>query len=237
VDNIVTEKYGPPTLFTPQVQTVEDDFSQEWYAIDYAASDYTISADPGTTDVPTDTPVTVTVTATDQEDNPIAGLTVQFVRTSDADNDQTFPTDGSGEAQYVFQGTADQCGTTDTVTAVVRNGSTIVKTLNIPIHFAKCEVDAALAGHSSKDGKKDVLKVSATTADGASALTGTPVTLQAKVNGHWTNVGVGGDVLNSRGRATITVRDGNGGHVTKYRALVGEHGHNAAAVSNVARVR
>ncbi|HWJ80726.1 MAG TPA: hypothetical protein VNS55_00710 [Nocardioides sp.] len=236
VDNIVTETYGPANLFTPQAQTVKDDFSQVWYAIDFTHSTFTIGADPGTSDVPTDTPVTVTVTATDQEGNPIQGLLVQFVRTSDADNDQSFFTDANGEAQYVFQGTPQQCGSQDTVTAVARNGSTIVSQQNITIHFSKCEVSAALSGHSSRDGRKDILKVSATTADGGSALTGTPVTLMAKIDGSWVHVGPTGVVLDSSGKAKVAVRDRNGDNVTKYKAMIEEHGRNAAAVSNKARV-
>ncbi|WP_344772163.1 Ig-like domain-containing protein [Nocardioides panacisoli] len=223
----------------PVEKAVTTTFEQTFYEVDETQGHYAISADPGTQNVPTDAPVTVTVNATDQVGNPLAGMEVDFVRTSDADNDQVFFTDGSGEAQYVFQGTDQQCGSSETVTAVVRDPNTqaIVKTLNITIHFKKCAVDASLSGQSSQDGKKDILKVTATTADGGSALTGTPVTLMAKINGHWTHVGIGGDVLNSNGKVKITVKDRNGDHVTKYKAMIDEHGRNQATTTNKARVR
>ncbi|WP_344772164.1 Ig-like domain-containing protein [Nocardioides panacisoli] len=228
-------------FFVPTANPVEKDISTTFEQTFYASepTTFAIAADPGTQDVPTDAPVTVTVTTTDQEGNPVPGLEVDFVRTSDSDNDQTFFTDGDGVAQYVFQGTDQQCGSQDTVTAVVRDPNTqaILKTLNITIHFAKCHVDASLSGQSSQDGKKDILKVTATTADGGSALTGTPVTLMAKINGNWTHVGIGGDVLNSNGKVKITVKDRNGDHVTKYKAFIDEHGRNEAAVTNKARVR
>ena len=85
---------------------------------------YTIDPLNPATPVPVDEPITVSVEAIDQEGNPIPGLTVTFVRTSDADNDQTFLTDANGIAQYVFEGMDEQCGEDDTVTAVVRNGTT-----------------------------------------------------------------------------------------------------------------
>lgn len=197
---------------------------------------YTIAVDGGTTNVPTYTEVTVAVSAVDPDGNPIPGLAVTFSRDSDPYNTPTINTDANGVASYAFQPYGVQCGTADYVTAVVRDGDTIVSTLNIAIHYAACEPpDAALTGRSSKDGKLDVLKVTASTPGGTGPLKGSPVSLKAKIDGVWANVGPGDQGLNARGRVRIEVRDRNGDRVTKYRATIEEPG--AYVLTNVARLR
>lgn len=230
VDNVTTRKYN--AALASEVQTVKTDFSQEWYAVDFANSQFTIAADPGTTDVPTDAPVTVTVTATDQKGNPIAGLHVQFVRTSDADNDQTFDTDANGVAQYVFQGTANQCGTQDTVTAVTRNGSTIVKQQNITIQFASCAKGDIVAHLLGKDNgaKDDELTVEA-----PAAAQNAVVKLFKFKDGERRLIDT--KSLSEAGLVKFKVADENGKSKTKYIAKVKATDATNAAETNTKKVR
>ena len=185
--------------------------------------------------MPVDEPVTVTVEVLDQQGNPVPGLSVTFVRTSDADNDQTIPTDGDGIAQYVFEGTDEQCGEDDTITAVVRDGITIVETLVTHITFEKCAVQVSLEGKNSQNKKRDILTVNATS---AGQLTGTPVHMMAKRNGVWVEVTPQADrVLNSAGKAVFSVKDLNGNKITKYRAVIDEGDDTQAVQSQVLRRR
>ena len=187
------------------------------------------------------TPVIVTVEALDQEGNPFApGLFVTFVRTSDADNDQTFQTDANGIAQYVFEGTDEQCGEDDTVTAVIRDGfnGPIVATLVTNITFEECEkepIAVSLSHRNSPNKKKDILTVTATS---DVSLTGAPVSLWKKVNGVFQQVGGKDKVLNSSGLATFTVRDTNGNkRKIAYKAMVAETDDSLEGVSQVLKRR
>ncbi|WP_146207356.1 hypothetical protein [Nocardioides silvaticus] len=215
-------------------------FQETWYTPSPRPQDgaeYTIDPENPSTPVPVDEPITVTVEADDQEGNPLSGLFVQFVRTSDSDNDQTFVTDADGIAQYVFEGRDDQCGENDTVTAVVResvNGP-VVTTLVTKITFEKCEVNVSLEGSNSANGKRDILKVTATAEQ---SLTGVPVHLMARKGGKWVELTPQADrVLTSAGRATFSVKDTNGKKITKYRAVVDEGDRTASAQSQVLRRR
>ncbi|PWN02298.1 hypothetical protein DJ010_14390 [Nocardioides silvaticus] len=215
-------------------------FQETWYEPKVNPAEgatYTIDPENPSTPVPVDEPITVTVEADDQEGNPLSGLFVQFVRTSDSDNDQTFVTDADGIAQYVFEGRDDQCGENDTVTAVVResvNGP-VVTTLVTKITFEKCEVDVSLEGSNSKNGKRDVLKVTATAEQ---KLTGVGVHLMARKGGKWVELTPQADrVLTAAGTATFSVKDTNGNKVTKYRAVVDEGSKTASAQSQVLRRR
>ena len=235
-----------PTTFiydnnlVPQPADPTTTFQQEWYTPTTdpnQGATYTIDPLNPSTPVPVDEPVTVTVEALDQQDNPLTGLVVQFVRTSDSDNDQTFITDSNGLAQYVFEGTDGQCGEDDTVTAVVREtvNSPVITTLVTHITFEKCAVQVSLEGKNSHNKKRDILTVNATS---LGQLTGTPVHMMAKRHGHWVEVTPQADrVLNSAGKATFSVKDLNGNRITKYRAVIDEGDDTQRVRSQVLRRR
>ena len=231
-----------PTTFiydsnlVPQPADPNTTFVQEFYQAEPPEDGATYTIDPlnTSTPVPVDEPVTVTVMALDRLGNPLSGLGVTFVRTSDADNDQTLLTDGDGLAQYVFEGTSKQCGEDDTVTAVIRNGITIAEVLVTHITFEKCAVQVSLEGKNSQNGNRDILTVNATS---AGQLAGTPVHMIAKRNGRWvpyTNVD---RFLNAAGKATFSVKDENGHRITRYRAVLAKADDTAAARSQVLRRR
>ena len=235
-----------PTTFiydnnlVPQPADPTTTFQQEWYTPTTdpnQGATYTIDPLNPSTPVPVDEPVTVTVEALDQQGNPLTGLVVQFVRTSDSDNDQTFITDSNGIAQYVFEGTDGQCGEDDTVTAVVREtvNSPVITTLVTHITFEKCAVQVSLEGKNSHNKKRDILTVNATS---LGQLTGTPVHMMAKRHGHWVEVTPQADrVLNSAGKATFSVKDLNGNRITKYRAVIDEGDDTQRVRSQVLRRR
>lgn len=224
-----------------------NDFSAEWYDIDFAASTYTMDpADGATTDVKVGVPITVTVNVKDQKGKAVSGLWVNFVRTSNALNDQDIQTDSTGTAQYVFKGNQDQCNTDDVVTAVVRNGfgGPIVKQMTTTIHYTcddvKTPIQVAMTGKSSfnKNGKPiDVLKITATTVGSTLPVTGAPVHLMAKIDGVWTEIGKGDRVLDSSGKVTFYTKDRTPNGGTKYQAVVDEADTTAAGESQVFKQR
>jgi hypothetical protein len=213
-DNLLVAQPADPTTT----------FEQEWYEPSTDPADgatYSISPLNPATPVPVDEPVTITVEALDQEGNAfVPGLFVNFIRTSDADNDQTFQTDANGIAQYVFEGTDEQCGEDDTVTAVVRDGfnGPIVETLVTNITFEACgsdvktHINALLRGTSS--GGKDILKVNA-----PNIANGAKVRLQKKTKSGWVFIGKA-KRLDGSGDRQFGVKDRNGNTGTKYRAKV-----------------
>lgn len=231
----MTEVYD--ATLHPVTKDITTTFEQVYYKPSELVSGgatYTVGADH-TSNVPTDSPVTVSVNAKDQKGNPLTDMEVNFVRTSSALNDQTFYTDGNGLAQYVFQGSASQCGTTDTVTAVVRDPDTetIVFTGNVPITFAACPATGPttdantnvittpqvvpavvtsikLAG-ANNGKKKD--KVHAT----VTAPAGAVVTLYKVVNGHKRLVAA---KASTGGKVAFAVKDANGKKKTVYIASV-----------------
>lgn len=207
-----------------------------WYVLDLAASSYTMDDDTGGEAQVGET-VTMTVTAVDQEGQPIQGLDVEFVRSGpnpqSGDVNYQTATDADGVATYNFKGDAEG---TATVSAVIRSGNSQVKRLEDSVTFTgtgpgpKDPINPVLLG--ANNGKADdVLTVNA-----ESEAQGTTVKLfKIKKNGK--KVLVGEDVLNKNGDRKFTVNDANGNKFTKYVAKVMEGANTLKAKSNVKRVR
>jgi len=125
---------GTPTRVAPAGETVTGTADAEFYAVDFAASDITISSSPEG-NVPVGTAVTETVKVVDQEGNPVPGLSVRFVvngpGSQSSDSANTITTNANGEAFYTVVG--NSAGTAN-VTAIVSDG-TQVKNLSDSITF------------------------------------------------------------------------------------------------------
>lgn len=94
-----------------------------WYVVDFSKATFTIDHDTADS-VPVGTAVTETVTARDQEGQPIPGLDVDFLRSGpnaqSGDVNSSDVTDGNGQATYNFVG--DTTGTAK-IDAVVSDGN------------------------------------------------------------------------------------------------------------------
>jgi hypothetical protein len=243
-DNAPTNVYGDSDPVTDGVQAfrkhgevdVKDDAPAiEWYAIDLAASDYSILHN-GTSLNPVGKTVIVTYTALDQEGNPIVGLPVKFFRTGpdalqDGNgqwNDQD--TDRNGVVRYVFQG-AKAGKAVVTAMALDERGNAVEASeqgTTITFGTPAAAISPKLSG-ASNGSKADVLTVRATKANGA------VVRLYKVVNGTRKLVATG--KLNWLGAKKFLVKDANGTKATRYVAVVSKTADTKAGTSNTTTVR
>ncbi|PWN02299.1 hypothetical protein DJ010_14395 [Nocardioides silvaticus] len=187
--------------------------------------------------VPVGEPIVLTVEGMDWKGDPLAAFSVTFVRASDTGNAHTSATEENGRAQYVFQGTDEQCGEEETVTAVVRSSASgpVMDVLMTTIPFNKCAVSVSLNRSNSTDGDRDIVTVAATSIH---PLGGVPVHLKALRDGRWVELKRQRDrVLSPSGRATFAVKDRNGRGITRYRAVVARTASTNAGRSPVLRLR
>lgn len=192
----------------------------DWYAIDYASSDYAMTNTGGARLDVGDT-TTVTYKAVDQNGEPIQGLQVNFFRTGpdnlqDGEGKPAVITNANGEAQYTFAGTKRG---TAIVAAVVREplpSTTIIEaageTHSVSFGPSKLNPNARIS-RAKSDGDKDVLTVKANP-----AARGAKVIMYAAIGGEIVKVGQGR--LNSEGTLVLKVKDRNGKKVTQYAAIV-----------------
>lgn len=119
-----TSYTGTGTGTTTGTETLTDTYTVDWYEVDYAASDITLTPDgSGPRDV--GDLVTMTYEAIDQNGQPISDLFVSFTRSgpgaaSDTSGSSDSVTGEDGRATYTFVGNAE--GRAD-VTATAREGS------------------------------------------------------------------------------------------------------------------
>lgn len=115
---------GASTTTMPGTETLTDDYTVEWYAVDYAASDITFTPN-GTGAREVGSSVTLTYEALDQLGQPISDLFIAFTRSgpgagSDTSGSSNTLTGADGRATYTFVGGV--AGRAD-VTATARQGS------------------------------------------------------------------------------------------------------------------
>jgi hypothetical protein len=204
----------------------------EWYAVDYATSDFTMTHD-GIDPQGVGTTVVVTYRAVDQFGEPIQGLQVKFFRAGpddeqDGDSDAAVLTDAAGTAEYVFQGVTDGTAIIDTLVREPAPSTTIIHNagVNHLVTFgaAKAEVRSRLVAKNKGD--KDRITVTAPrTARGAKVL------IYGLIDGKVTKVGQG--LLNRQGTLVKDVRDRNGKKATKYAAIVRATSRTLQDVTNV----
>ncbi|MBC7550217.1 MAG: hypothetical protein H7269_04840, partial [Cellulomonas sp.] len=221
-----TEKYDAGLAPVAGTEILTDASTINFYAIDYAASHYTMTRS-GAASQPIGSTVIETYTALDQLNQPIRGLDVSFFRTGpddqqDGTGTQNTFTGANGSLVYVFQGT--KAGTA-TVTAIGSNNGTIVPAAQrtdtvtfaapvvtpppttTPPVAGPVAIDARLKGSST--GRIDRIKVI-----GSREAAGSRVLLFKKVNGK--KVRVGKSTLRNNGKMTFKVTDRNGNRATKY---------------------
>ena len=193
--------------------------------------------------VPYDTPVTVTVTITAEDGTPVAGVPIDFTRYpnpgdyDDRSDMVRLETDGSGNANYVFQPTKNECQFI--VSALVRDpdDDTILNQLHVH-GWTPCYEPMPqfrLRGHSSHDGKRDILKVRGGTSRGPVAQAS--VDLYRLAGNEWMEVGGRDRVLDPEGKAVFRVRDGTRGSKTPYQAVIGPTATTAPGDTRVLRLR
>lgn len=115
---------GASTTTTPGTETLTDDYTVEWYEIDFAASDITFTPN-GAGPREVGSSVTLTYEALDQLGQPISDLFIAFTRSgpgagSDTSGSANTLTGADGTAAYTFVGSTP--GRAD-VTATARRGS------------------------------------------------------------------------------------------------------------------
>ena len=202
-----------------------------WYAVDFSKSTFTLKHDTADS-VPVGTAVTETVTALDQEGQPIPNLDVDFLRSGpnaqNGDVNDTDTTDANGVATYNFVG--DSAGVAK-IDAVIASGSTQIKKLHDEVTFVnvKSSIVAKLLGQSNA-GKADVLTV-----DAPSSANGAVVRLFKVVNGMRKLVST--STLNGRATTRFTVADKNGKGYTKYVAVVSPTARTKGDTTNSKTVR
>lgn len=184
-----------------------------WYAIDLAASTYTL-VHSGEERQPIGSTVTVTYKAVDQNGEPIQGLSVKFFRSGpddqqDGEGNTPITTNANGEATYIFQGT--RAGTA-TVTAVVSSGTTVIpsaqKTTTVAFGAApKASINLKVSATSK--GTNDVISINAN---------GKAAGLTAVIYRGGKKIGT--VKLNASGNGSIKVKDLNGSKKTTYTVKV-----------------
>ncbi|HET9423288.1 MAG TPA: hypothetical protein VFO49_19280 [Nocardioides sp.] len=208
----------------------------EWYDVDYAASDFTMTHD-GIDPQGIGSTVVVTYKAVDQEGEPIEGLQVRFFRAGpddeqDGDGDAAIVTDADGEADYVFQGVTDGTAIIDTVVREPAPSTTIITDagVNHMVTFgaAKAEVRSRLDATSKGD--KDRLTITA-----PRSARGAKVLIYGLIDGDIVKVAQGR--LDNRGKLVKEVRDRNGKKATKYAAIVRATSRTERDVTNVDAAR
>jgi len=216
-----------------------------WYAIDYAASTFTLESDASGAQ-PVGASVILTYTAVDQQGQPIVDLESGFMRTGpdqyqDGDFNSFDNTDVNGEAHYVFQGAT---AGTATITAIA--GAIVGPTNSFsPIGDSRATTTVTFEGggngpqpihvtltspgnNGPKDDKLDV--------DTATQASGATVKLfKVKKNGK--KVFLEQDTLGNDGMLSFKVNDTNGDKATKYKVKVLATSLTQAAWSNIKGVR
>lgn len=197
---------GAPAFTT---ETVEGEVDVEFYAVDFAASTFTIETDPEGVHA-VGTAVTEIVTVVDQEGNPVQGLDVEFIRqgpgpqTGDPNVERV--TNANGQAFYSFTG--EQAGVAR-ISAVITDGEQI-ETLTDEVSFeAPGKVGLAMKVTGSSQGQKDVIKVNAN--ENGAGLTAILFKNGKQVKSH---------ALDGSGDWTFKVNDKNGNKKTTYKVLV-----------------
>jgi hypothetical protein len=189
--------------------------------------------------VPRDSPVTISVTVADQDGTGIAGVPVEFTRTSDPQPFLT-TTDSEGLAAYVFQTDSDDLDP-ETVTALVRDPTddTIRAQVSTAVELEPYPCwdgpPGGLDGWSSPNGARDVLRVQAYSCGGP--IVGAEVELFRKWADGWHQVGGRNRVLGDQGEAVFRVRDRNGRTKSVYRAVIGPTPTTEGAISRRLRLR
>ncbi|MCW2826237.1 MAG: hypothetical protein JWQ91_3154 [Aeromicrobium sp.] len=231
----------------PEVQGARDEARKtvsgtetiDWYAINHAAGDYTLTSNAEGDQLPGKT-VIVTYTALDQNGMPIKGAQVDFFRSGPDDlqngESRDTTTDEDGVATYVFQGAKEG---TATVTAVLRKGSNPVaaSTKEVKVVFAKpvvtppapATIVAKLLGSSNGKSADEV------TVNAPSSAKGAAVKLYKAVSGKRKLVASG--TLNSNGNKVFKVKDANGTKATKYIAVVSATAKTKSDTTNTKTVK
>ena len=192
-----------------------------------------------------DETVKMTVTAIDQEGQPIVGAEVEYLRNgpsaSDGDINYVTYTDANGVATYNFKPT--EPGTAD-ISAVVRDGndgtqlatledSVVVKGTN-PDGGGRKNISVELKTPGANGGKDDKLNVKTRKlAEGATVK----LFRQNKKTGATRRPAIATGFLNAHGRVHFTVNDRNGNKVTKYIVKVKRTKVTKSGWSNVKGVR
>lgn len=208
----------------------------EWYKVDLAGGDVTISRDVDDT-VKVNTAVTETVTVADQFGQGVSDISVEFLRSGPApqDGDVNYSswTNRQGVATYNFVGT--QAGVAS-ITAVVRDGSNQLAKLTDTVTFeaeapvGPVEITAELSGNNNGKKADKLTVVTTPAAEGAKAV------LQFQnAKGKWKKVEAA--TLNAKGKVKFTVADENGKAKTAYRVKVKKTASTKAATSNTKSVR
>ena len=217
----------------------------QWYAIDYAASSYTLTQE-GPQRVPVGTTVIMTYSAVDQNGEPI-DFFVDFFRTGPDDlqggepNSQNVRTGADGQAQYVFAGTKEGTATitaiaSETANSEVIPGSQVSDTVEFGGTVGPEEPKAvtALIAGDDNGGRKDVIRFQVD----EEAATATVRLFKIKGKGdnrrlqqvRQTTVPEGGEL-------TFKVADRNGNRVTRFIAKVSATDATLKAKSNTQKIR
>ncbi|WP_341924582.1 hypothetical protein [Nocardioides psychrotolerans] len=221
-DNVNTSAFDPAnpgeTVDTQLTDVQRTTDAVNWYVVDDAASTFVLAAQ-GEAQRPVGSAVTMTITATDQEGQPLNGYDAQFLRVGPGDDDDdtyesTFlPTNGDGQAFYDFVGS--KAGVAS-VTAVVRNDAD-VRVANVgprKVTFGTAggavAIKPSIVGSNTANG--DVVTITAKKAPGAD------VKLFKKTATGRVLVKFG--TLGANGIKVFRVADRNGKTITRYFAVV-----------------
>ncbi|GAA1156573.1 hypothetical protein GCM10009606_38260 [Nocardioides aquiterrae] len=211
---------GAP-VFAPNNEVVTGSADAEFYAVDFAASTFTITSNPEGR-VPVGSAVTETVTAVDQEGNPIPGLSVRFVVNGPGDqtSDVERFTNANGQAFYTVIGNSE--GTAN-VNAVITDGQQVT-TVSDSITFAGPKqryIALKVRGKNLANGDDRVFANAKSFASGLVA--------KVFVNGKQ----VASHKLNERGNFAFVLADKNGNKTTKYVVRVAETETTKAAHNSI----
>lgn len=243
VEQTITATWNAPVTLVlngaaaPQqtTQALTDTYTINWYDVDINEATATITSSPEG-EVMVGMPVTETVRVVDANDNPIAGLSVQFIRQGpgsgqDGDANFTTTTNANGEAFYTFVGTEE--GTANiTVTATDGNGVVTAQDQVVFVDDSKPAVVDANLSANNNGAKPDRLKVTTGEPRAAGAVV---KFFRIKASGG--NVQVGQGVLNEDGLLKKNVKDVNGKKFSRYFARVLPTDDSTGDRSNNTRVR
>ncbi|WP_085873375.1 MULTISPECIES: beta strand repeat-containing protein [unclassified Nocardioides] len=189
-------------------ETVAGSTDAEFYSVDFTASTFTITSNPEGR-VPVGSAVTETVTAIDQEGNPIPGLSVRFAVAGPGDqtSDVERFTNANGQAFYTVIGNSK--GTAN-VNAVITDGEQ-VQTVSDTVVFGAKKKFIGMQLRNNSRGNTDILKVNAKPI--AEGLVAKVFVDGKKVAQH---------KLGSAGNHNFKIKDKNGNQITTYLVKVAE---------------
>ena len=217
----------------------------EFYAVDYAASTFTL-AQGGAETQPVGSTVIMTYTAVDQNGEPIE-LYVDFFRTGPDNqqggeaNSQNVFTGEDGQATYVFAGTAEGTATVTAIASETANGEAIPETqATDTVSFGEDDVPPppveAIISASSNGPKKDVVRFQVD--DAAEGATVKLFKIRGKKSeGNKRLVQVREDIVPEGGTLTFKVADRNGNKKTRFIAKVSATENSQKAKSNTQKPR